>query len=204
MTTELFRVVPEKNIETVWPHPVPRHKRTTLISILVLISLVSGFLISNSINAQVINEQRFTIQTSGIVELSEEQLVKVARNAPNPIYWSGPIEGYKYLLKIDENGSSLVEYVAPKNSDPEQAKSFRQIATYFSKGAWEKSLVASNAAGFSSFKNSDGSLVFYSIDNSNDVFMAFPKKDFQIEIFDNRAGQALSLSVLVGQIRQIS
>lgn len=204
MTTELFRVVPEGTIETVWPHPVPKHKRTILTSILVLISLMSGFLIANSINAQLINDQRFTIQTSGIVELSEEELVKVSRNAPNPVYWSGPIAGYKYLLKIDENGSSLVEYVAPRNTDAKQANSFRQIATYFSKGAWEKSLVASNAAGFSSFKNSDGSLVFYSIDNANNVFMAFPKKDFQIEIFDNRAGQALSLSVLVGQIRKIS
>ena len=204
MTSELFMVVPERPVVAPRSHPVASYKRTVLSVFVILISLTSGYLISHSISAQVIDEQRFTLQTSGIVELSEEELLLVARNAPEPIYWSGPIAGYSYLLKLDENGSSLVEYVAPKSLDPKQTSSIRQVATYFSKGAWEKSLVASSAAGFSSFKNSDGSLVFYSIDNANDVFMAFPGKDFQIEIFDNRAGQALSLSVLIGQIRQIS
>jgi hypothetical protein len=204
MTSELFKVVPESALVTAQSHPVASNKRTILSVSVILISLISGYFISSAISAQVIEQQRFTLQTSGIVELSEEELLQVARNAPNPIYWSGPISGYSYLLKLDENGSSLLEYVAPESLDSKQASSVRQVATYFSKGAWEKSLVASNAAGFSSFKNSDGSLVFYSIDNANDVFMAFPNKDFQIEIFDNRAGQALSLSVLDGQIRQIS
>jgi hypothetical protein len=204
MTSELFKVRSERLLATTSTRSVPRQKRMILTVVVVLTSLVSGFLIAHSINSQVINSQRFTLQTSGLVELSEKELLNVVGQAPNPVYWSGPIAGYSYLLKIDENGSSLVEYVAPKSLDPKQESNFRQIATYYSKGAWEKSLVASNGAGFSSFKNSDGSLVFYSIDNANDVFMAFPDKDYQIEIFDNRAGQALSLSVLVGQIRQIS
>lgn len=204
MTSELFKVIPDVSAPKTWSHPVPKHKRTILTLLLVLVSLGSGFLIATYTNSHVISDQRFTLQSSGLVELNESELVRVAGQAPHPIYWSGPILGYTYLLKIDKSGSSIVEYVAPKSKNSQESNSFRKIATYYSKGAWEKSLVASNAVGFSSFKNSDGSLVFYSLNYANDVFMAFPQKDFQIEIFDSRAGQALSLSVLVGQIREIS
>ena len=79
----------------------------------------------------------------------------------------------------------------------------REIATYSAEGAWEKSLAVATEKGMSSFRNADGSLVFYASSNSIDVFMAFKDSNYQVEIFDSRAGQALSLALLVGQIRPV-
>ena len=46
-------------------------------------------------------------------------------------------------------------------------------------------------------------MVFYGLNNASDVFMAFEDEDLQVEIFDSRAGQALSLAMLAGQIRPV-
>lgn len=203
MTKELVLVQSEKSGNSNSTQKPSRMKRRVLSLTLLLTFLLGGFLISNAINAQTIQDQNYRLQTSGLVELSERELLDISREVPTPIFWAGPISGYSYLLTVDKKGSAIVKYVAPDSADEATRNSSRQIATYPAKSAWENSLTAAAAIGFSSFKNSDGSLVFYSIDNSSDVFMAFPDKELQIEIYDSRAGQALSLSVLVGQIREI-
>ena len=78
------------------------------------------------------------------------------------------------------------------------------VATYVATGAYAKSALVAAKIGISSFKNADQSLVFYKTTNTNDIFMAFPGKNIQVEIFDPVAGQALSLSVLTGEIRPIA
>jgi hypothetical protein len=203
MSKELVLVHNEKSKNSNSTPTPSRMKRRVLTLTLLLTFLLGGFLISNAINAATIRDQNYLLQTSGLVELSESELRDISRDVSTPIFWAGPITGYSYLLTVDKNGSAIVKYKAPESADQATLNASRQIATYPAKNAWENSLTASAAVGFSSFKNSDGSLVFYSIDNSSDVFMAFPDKELQIEIYDSRAGQALSLSVLVGQIREI-
>jgi hypothetical protein len=46
-------------------------------------------------------------------------------------------------------------------------------------------------------------VVFYAKNRDTDVYLAFPGKAVQIEIFDPLVGQALSLAVLQDQITRI-
>jgi hypothetical protein len=169
----------------------------------VIISLAVGFIISNLISGRVIARQEFQIQTSGSISISEAELYEIAKKHELPIYWSGPIAGYNYLLALDEKGSSILKYIPESGTAASITDSKREIATYNSDQAWEKSLIAANTMGLSNFKNADGSLVFYSTNNASDVFMAFEGIDVQVEIFDSRAGQALSLALLEGEIRPV-
>jgi hypothetical protein len=165
--------------------------------------LALGFTASNLLNARVIERQEFQIQTSGSITISESDLLEIAKKHDMPIYWSGPISGYSYVLTLDERGSSILKYIPESGTAASLLDAKREIATYNSDKAWEKSLVAANKAGLSNFKNADGSLVFYATNNASDVFMAFKDADVQVEIFDSRAGQALSLALLEGQIRPV-
>lgn len=184
--------------------PKASGKRVRLILLsTIALSLSLGFITSNILNARIINRQEFQIQTSGTVAISEEVLIGIAKKRSLPIYWSGPISGYAYLLTLDEKGSAILEYLPESGTAAARLDAKRQIATYNSDKAWEKSLIAANKVGLSNFKNADGSLVFYASNNASDVFMAFEDVDVQVEIFDSRAGQALSLALLEGQIRPV-
>lgn len=200
MNEEPFEVVSqrvEKSREDVRPSRRPRF--STLIVALIALSL--GFGLSTLLTAPKLHRQDFQIKTSGLVSMSEEELISVANEHDQPIYWSGPIPGYRYILTIDRNGSSTLKYLS--ESQTAGSRGTREIATYIAKTAWDDSLLASVKDGMSSFKNADGSLVFYATAHASDVFMAFENKGIQVEVFDDRAGQALSLALLAGQIRPV-
>ena len=169
----------------------------------VILSLSVGFIASNILNSRVISRQEFQIQTSGSIAITELELVEIAKKHSLPIYWSGPISGYSYILTLDDRGSAILKYLPESGTAASRLDARREIATYNSDQAWQKSLIAANKAGLSNFRNADGSLVFYATNNASDVFMAFEDVDVQVEIFDSRAGQALSLALLEGQIRPV-
>lgn len=179
------------------------NKHRTFLVLSIFLSLVLGFGISNLINSRVIAKQDYQLKTSGIINLSEDELIEIASIHNLPIYWSGPIRGYTYSLILDSEGSSILKYIPESGTATYLNGAQREIATYQAVNAWDKSIVAANKTGITNFRNADGSLVFYGINNASDVFMAFQDEDLQVEIFDSRAGQALSLAMLVGQIRPV-
>lgn len=182
----------------------PNQRGRAILLLIVLISLAVGFTLSNLINSKTISRQAFLIQTSGSSAISEAQLLTIAEQYRFPIYWSGPLSGYSYLLNLNQDGSSVLKYIPESGTVASLLGAKREIATYIDSQAWEKSLEAANKVGFSSFKNADGSLVFYETENASDVYVAFEERTVQIEIFDSRAGQALSLALLEGEIRPIA
>lgn len=182
---------------------IPKRRITFIMLVVIVLSLSIGFTLSNILNSKVISRQEFQLQTSGTVSISESELIEVAKEHSSPIYWSGPIPGYSYILTVDERGSSILRYMPNSDGAQSSLDSKREIATYISDQAWQKSLVAANKAGLSNFRNGDGSLVFYATNNASDVFMAFEDVDVQVEIFDSRAGHALSLALLEGEIRPV-
>ena len=179
------------------------NKSRIFLVLSIFLSLVIGFGISNLINSRVIAKQDYQLKTSGIINLSEDELIEIADIHNLPIYWSGPIQGYTYSLILDSDGSSILKYIPESGTATYLKGAQREIATYQAAQAWNKSIVAANKEGISSFRNSDGSLVFYGLNNASDIFMAFKGADIQVEIFDSRAGQALSLAMLDGQIRPV-
>jgi hypothetical protein len=57
--------------------------------------------------------------------------------------------------------------------------------------------------GNTGFRNPNGSVVFYAKNRNTDIYLAFPGKEVQIEIFDPLAGQSLSLAILQDQITKV-
>lgn len=178
--------------------------RVIAISGIVIASLVVGYGTSHLVDRNQLAKQSAQLRSIGKVGMSATELITTAKLSKTTIYWAGSVSGYTYSLSTDSSGSSVVRYLPTAGAINTSINTTRMVATYVAAGAYDKSITVSKKIGNSSFKNADGSLVFYKTDNTNDIFMAFPGKNVQVEIFDPVAGQALSLSVLAGEIRPIA
>ena len=186
---------------------VEKRRRAPLffgVSVLTALALFVGFGASHFIDQKQIDKQNLILRSIGKVGMSASELISTAKLSKTTIYWAGPISGYTYSLSTDSSGSSVVRYLPTAAAINSSINTSRMVATYVASGAYDKSVLVASNTGTSSFKNADKSLVFYKTANTNDVFMAFPGKNIQVEIFDPVAGQALSLSVLAGEIRPIA
>ena len=174
------------------------------LSALTIAALVIGYGIAHFQDHATISSQNLALSTTGQVALTESQLITAVRDAKVTIYWVGPQGDTRYLLTIDKTGSGIIRYIPISGAVSSTTTATRTVATYNANGAYAKSVSVSTKVGNSTFQNADKSLVFYKNSDTNDIFMAFPGKNFQVEIFDPVAGQALSLAVLAGQVRPVA
>ena len=184
---------------------IPQFNRSQILvtGLLSLLFLLIGFGTSHLIENGRISHQNQMLRSIGKLSMNEAELIATAKLSKTPIYWAGPEVGARYSLTTDSSGSAIVRYLPTEASLTAAVNTSRMVATYVASDAYAKSVAVSTKSGTSSFINADKSLVFYKTSNTNDVFLSFPKKNVQIEVFDPSAGQALSLAVLVGQIRVI-
>ncbi len=140
---------------------------------------------------------------AGKVALTQSQLENLVHDESITAYWAGPRPGYLYSIDITAKDRVFLQYIqANKNSSDVIANS-RVIATYFDKDGFARTVAAASQSSNTGFRNPNGSVVFYAKNRNTDIYLAFPGKKIQIEIFDPLAGQALSLAVLQDQITKI-
>lgn len=80
---------------------------------------------------------------------------------------------------------------------------FRVIATYNEANAYESTQQAGNQAEGVSLANTDGSIVYFSKNAPNNVYLAYPSIDYQIEIYDPDAKTAVTLATTSNQVQLI-
>jgi hypothetical protein len=135
--------------------------------------------------------------------MNQDQLENLVEKKNLEIFWAGPRSGYLYTLDASDKSSLLIRYIKENSDGKDTAENSRVVATYRSGSAFENSVAAASLAGNTGFRNPDGSVVFYSLSNDTAIYLAYPKKKVQIEIFDPVPGQALSLAILHGQISEV-
>ena len=80
---------------------------------------------------------------------------------------------------------------------------FRVIATYAEADAFKTTQEAGNQAEGVSLANPDGSVVYFNKNAPNNVYVAYPGVDYQIEIYDPDAKTAVTLATTSNQIQLI-
>lgn len=164
----------------------------------VVVGVASYFIISHISNK---NDAR---RIQGAVAMSADDLRSVVLAKHLTVYWAGPMTGARYALRVNELGSSFLRYLPNGKGLNDTTTSFRVIATYSQKGAYSITQSAGRVADNVGFTNVDGNAVFYVKTRPTNVYMGIKGKDIQVEIFDPGIDQALGLSLLHNQIRQIS
>ena len=177
------------------PRPLTVVVSLSAIAALVVVAVTLGLHISNKNDVQ---------KTQGKVAMNQKELRSIVLAKHLIVYWSGPLDGYKYALSVDKTGSSFVRYLPDGRGLNDKTSSFRVIATYSLKGAFVATQSAGTKIGNVGFTNVDGDAVFYVKTRPTNVYMGIRNKDIQVEIYDPSVDQSLGLSLIHNLIRPLA
>jgi hypothetical protein len=131
---------------------------------------------------------------------SPAALKSLAGSLGHPIYWAGPKKGYTYELNRNPNGSLYIRYLPP-GVRVGSRKTYLSVATYPFVGALAGIQRVGKQKGQRTIKLAGGGLAVYNPKNPNDLHLAFPGSNYQVEIYDP-AGKTRQI-VASGQITVI-
>jgi hypothetical protein len=131
------------------------------------------------------------------VALSASGLKNLATLVQQPIYWAGPQPNYLYELKRTPEGNVYIRYLPPGVDAGAPGNKYLVVATYPFRGAYA---ALKDVATGDGIQVPGGGLAVVDKKTSKSVHLAFPKIDYQVEVFDPSPARALAVATS-GQVR---
>lgn len=176
-----------------------QNRRTVLIGgavVVIVVAAIISFSVGGDDNKSSSSNGNTNTVASAQPPVNAEGL-KTAVSAvggAGKVFWAGEEAGFTYVLRTEANGQASVRYI-PTDGDPQaQGAVYRVLGSYPIKDAFNVTKKAGEGADSVLLTNSDGSIVVYNKNKTTNVYIAFPKVDVQIEIFDPTPGKALELA----------
>jgi hypothetical protein len=135
----------------------------------------------------------------GPITVSAARLASIARVLRQPIYWVGPQAAAAFELRQAEDGRVYVRYL-PSGVGAGTSRALLTIATYPLTNAY--ALTQKAAQGAAGFQVRGGGFGFART-GARSAFVAFPRVDYQIEVYSPRPGEARRLAA-GGALRPVS
>lgn len=138
-----------------------------------------------------------TTQTTspvGPVLVSAAALKTTATLLGHKLYWAGALPGFDYELTVTTNGNVYVRYLPKGLKAGDKRANFLIVGTYPVANAYSVTGTAAKTSGNVSVTTKDGGLGFFSTNKPTNVYVAYPKVNDQIEVFDPSAARALSVA----------
>ena len=130
----------------------------------------------------------------GPIVLRAAQLRARAGTLREPVYWIGPRAGRAYELGRTADGKVSVRYVRPGAPPGAADENAIVVGTYPSKNAYARAKRAVASSPSLVYRDlRDGGFAVVDPDRPRSVFVAYPKLDYQIEVFDPIPGEAQQL-----------
>jgi hypothetical protein len=193
------------------PEPVTRTVTLTKFVVVIIwvasISLVSGYFLGSNKSAPKVDlnsTSTFTEVVAGRVALTEQELTDAVKKLGATVYWAGPVKDAKYTLSVPGDGQAYVRYLPNGKGIEDTAPNYVVIATYATANAFEATQSAANSTSGVTFINPEGAAVYYNKSVPTNVYVAYPGKNYQIEIFDPIAKTALEIASRNGALKVIS
>jgi hypothetical protein len=134
-------------------------------------------------------------------QASIQRLRSLAESVGHPVYWAGPRPG-GYELTVDVNGNIFIRYLEGRVPTGSRRQTSLTVATYPYASAYRTLQSAAKQQGETASRTPDGGLVVASKEGPDNVHVAYPGQDIQIEVYDPHAGRALALA-RAGAITQL-
>ncbi len=142
-----------------------------------------------------------SVQSPKPTAASEADLEKLAKSLGHPIYWAGPRKGYTYELLHTPGGQVFVRYL-PKGVAVGASAPYLTVATYPFPSAYAAIQALTKQPGTETIKLSGGGLAEVDATYPKSIHLAYPKSDYQVEVFDPSAARTHRI-VSSGQVSQI-
>jgi hypothetical protein len=136
----------------------------------------------------------------GPVAQSPQQLERFAAEGGRPVYWAGPLPGYRYELTQTRNNRVFVRYLPP-NVGVGVNKPLLTIATYpFPKAYEALKALAKHQGG--AIELDHGGLALVDRVYPKSIHLAYPGVDYQVEVFSPSPRRTREV-VIAGRIAAI-
>ena len=135
--------------------------------------------------------------------VSQGQLERLSVSLGQPVYWAGPKSGYSYELTRTASGRIFVRYLPKGVQAGDPRASFLVVGTYSQVGSYFDLKRASKQKGAVSVPIADGGIVVFSSQKPTSVYVGYPDKNYQVEVYSPSGDTARSL-VLAGKIKPVT
>jgi hypothetical protein len=128
-------------------------------------------------------------------------LRSLAGELGHPLYWIGPKSGYTYELTRSSGGQVFIRYLPPRVKVGAKTAHLT-VATYPYRNAYAALQALAKGPRTVTIKLAGRGLAQYDTRNRKSIHIAYPKSNFQIELFDPLPAVARQI-VTSGQVRPI-
>jgi hypothetical protein len=128
-------------------------------------------------------------------------LRSLAGKLGHPLYWIGPKRGYTYELTRSAGGQVFIRYLPPRVKVGTKT-AYLTVATYPYRNAYGALQALAKGARTVTITIAGKGLAQYDTRNKKSIHIAYPKSNFQIEIFDPVPAVARQI-VTSGQVRPV-
>jgi hypothetical protein len=170
------------------------------IGAVIALALAAGFVVwlivrgdDDDSSSAPTTTQTATVPEIGPVAATPAALRRLSDEVGHPIYWVGPRPRRTYELTRTSSGRIFIRYLPPSSEVGNRRAEYTIVGTYPVPDALEVLQELSEKTGEKSVPAPGGGLAVYSIDAPNNVYVAYPGSDVQIEVFDPRPQRALRL-----------
>ena len=138
---------------------------------------------------------------STVAALSEQGLRTLAPILGRPVYWKGPQPGVIYEFTQTADGRVYVRYL-PRGAKVGTDTPYPMVATFPLPKAFEATASAARRPGAVKIPVAGGAVAFYSRSSPQNVYLASPGSDYQVEVFDPDPARA-RMVVAQGRIEPV-
>ncbi len=195
------RVTAEPRSRTPAPGRFARRPRVR-VGAIVAVALVVAFVVWLFVRGGESSSPKTAPERAGAVPATPAVLGALARVTGSRVYWAGPRAGETYELTKTADGRVYVRYL-PRGVAVGAAEPYLTVGTYPVAHAYPVTRSLASESGAIRVSVPGGGIGFYDSSTPDNVYVAFPGVNEQIEVFDPVAGEARRL-VLAGQITPVS
>jgi hypothetical protein len=139
----------------------------------------------------------------GPVPASEADLVGLAQRLGQPVYWAGPIAGTTLEATQSDSNFTYVRYLTGDAQAGDPAGDFLTVGTYPITNGWDDMQAYARRWNVPVTHIPNGGVAVPVRNSPTSVFIAYPHKAVQVEIYDPKPDKALSLATS-GAIKPVS
>jgi hypothetical protein len=142
------------------------------------------------------------ITSTRSVRVSLAGLRTLAGVVPSPIYWVGPQRGRTYELTKTDHDLVWIRYLPPGVAIGSDAP-YLFVGTYPMHDAFDATSRLAQQRGSVKIPVANGGVAYYDTSSPNNIYLAYPGVDAQIEVYDPSAGRAQQV-VASGQVQPVT
>lgn len=166
-------------------------RASAIVAVAIAVLLVVWLLAKGGSDSSSTTTTEETAQAKTVKVVPQSELLSALKGVGYPVYWAGARLGVEYEVQR-LSGRTYVRYL-PKGEEAETETPFLTVGSYEQPEALASIQKLGQKPGAILVKIAGGGSAYAEGKQATSAYMAFPGVDVQIEVYDPKGGEALSL-----------